>query len=195
MNNSITTKHRKSLSDSEIKNTVHENEFEILGIEDDDVCDAICNAEEMSVDDIKEVTRQQKNTAYQTKDCKEWEEAHGDLLGKCKGLENCMVERDDEVDEIKFELYYNKMINCIDINEKREQMKENIQCAKDYNQSADVNNQITDDCNRVVNAHNQLCKNYIEVSDLCAELSIKCNKVKSIREQREDRKNRSRCRS
>ena len=105
-----------------------------------------------------------------------------------------MIGRDEEVEEIKFELYYNKMINCIDINEKREQIKENIQCAKDYNQSADDKNQIRDDCNMAVEAFYQLCKNYIEESDIYAELSIECEKVKTIKEQREDRKNRSRYR-
>ena len=142
----------------------------------------------MSANDIKEVMRQCKNAARQIKNCKEWEEVHGDLLGEHKGFENCMVERDDEAAEIKNELYYNKMMKCIGINEKREQMKENIQCVKDCNQSADDNNQITDDHNRAVMAHNQLCKNCTEMSDLHAELSIEHDKVKSTREQREGRR-------
>ena len=126
-------KHKKSLSDSEIKLTAHANPFEILGMEDEeDACDNNLNAEEMSVDDIKEETHQ-CDAARQTKDCKEWEEAHGDLLGECKGLEDCMVERDNEVDEFKHELYCNKIIHCIDVNEKRVQIKENDQFIDDHN--------------------------------------------------------------
>ena len=169
-----------------MKSAAHANPFEILGIEDDDMCDANCNAEEMLADDMSEVMHQQKNTARQIKNCKEWEEACGDLLGECKGLEDCMVERDNDADEMKNELYHNKMIHCLDANESREERNESDQCA--------------DDCNKVVETYEQLVENmveenYDETSDLCDELSVECDKVKSTREQREGRRNQLRYRS
>ena len=55
-NNNIATKHRKSLSDSEMQ-TVRTNPFEILGMEgNEDACDNNHNAEEISADGMKEVT-------------------------------------------------------------------------------------------------------------------------------------------
>ena len=69
-----TIKHKKSLSNSEIMNKAHPNTFEILGMEDDeeDASDTNCNAEEMTVDDVKEVTHQyNKNVVRHAKDCKE----------------------------------------------------------------------------------------------------------------------------
>ena len=87
------------------------------------------------------------------------------------------------------------MIHCIDVNERRVERNENDQCAKDCNKSADINNQIIDDCNKVAMSNNLACKKHIEVLDLCNKQRIEYDKVKSIREQREGRRNRTQCRS
>ena len=73
------------------------------------------------------------------------------------------------------------MIHCTDVNERRVESNEHDQCIDDFNKVATNNNLV--------------CKKHIEVLELYNKQSIEYDKVKNIREQREGRRNRTRCRS